>query len=184
MVTGGGKPARTYQAGIKTFFPESQVDADWIGIRVTILNAHLLKLILKAHVDGELVTDPNVKYDWNTPILIGAGYEPGHSTDYDAVCLANTYNVKKIINLSNIDYVYDSDPRTNPHAKKIEKMEWEEFLNVIPKEWSPGLNSPFDPTAARLAKDSEIEVAMINGDHLDRLAECIEGKEFIGTKIY
>lgn len=184
LVTGGGKTARTYQTGIRTFFPESQIDADWIGIHVTILNAHLLKIILKAHVHGELVTDPNVKYDWNTPILLGAGYEPGHSTDYDAVCLANTYGVKKIINLSNIDYVYDSDPRTNPHAKKIEQMKWDEFLGVIPKEWSPGLNSPFDPTAARLAHDSDIEVAMINGEHLDRLADCIEGREFIGTKIH
>lgn len=184
LVTGGGKPARTYQAGIRAFFPDSQVDADWIGIRVTILNAHLLKIILKDYVHGELVTDPDVKLDWNTPILLGAGYEPGHSTDYDAVCLANTYGVKKIINLSNIDYVYDSDPRTNPHAKKIEHMKWPEFLDIIPKEWTPGLNSPFDPTAARLAYDSGIEVAMINGDHLDRLAECIEGKHFIGTKIH
>jgi uridylate kinase len=183
LVTGGGKPARTYQAGIRHFFPESQIDADWIGIRVTILNAQLLKLILKAHVYGELVTDPNVKYDWNTPILLGAGYEPGHSTDYDAVCLANTYGVKKIINLSNTDYVYDCDPRTNPHAKKIEKMTWKEFMNVIPKEWSPGLNSPFDPTAARLASDSGMEVAMINGEYLDRLNDCIEGRHFLGTKI-
>lgn len=183
LVTGGGKPARTYQTGIRTFFPDSQVDADWIGIHVTKLNAQLLKIILKDHVHGEIVSDPDVKLDWNTPILLGAGYEPGHSTDYDAVCLANTYEVKKIINLSNIDYVYDCDPRINPHAKKIEHMKWQEFMDIIPKEWSPGLNSPFDPTAARLANESHIEVAMINGDHLDRLANCIEGKEFIGTKI-
>lgn len=184
LVTGGGKPARTYQAGIRNFFPESSVDADWIGIRVTMLNAHLLKIILKAHAYGEIVSDPNVSYNWNTPILLAAGYEPGHSTDYDAICLANTYNVKKVINLSNIDYVYDSDPKTNPHAKKIENMSWKDFMEVIPKEWSPGLNSPFDPTAARLASDSGIEVSMINGDYLDRLSNCIEGNDFIGTKIY
>lgn len=184
LVTGGGKTARTYQAGVRAFFPESQIDGDWIGIHTTILNANLVKLIMKAHAHDVLVGDPSIKHNWNTPILIAAGYEPGHSTDYDAVCLANTYNVKKIINLSNIDYVYDSDPRTNPHAKKIETMNWDDFMDVIPKEWSPGLNSPFDPTAARLAKDSAIEVAMINGDHLDRMEDCIEGRDFIGTKIH
>lgn len=184
LVTGGGKTARTYQAAVKHFFPESLVDADWIGIHTTILNAELFKIIFKGNAYHSLCGDPRVQHEWTTPILVGAGYEPGHSTDYDAVCLANTYGVKKIINLSNIDYVYDSDPRTNPHAKKIEEMKWEEFFNVIPKEWSPGLNSPFDPTAARLAKDSNIEVAMINGEYLDRLVDYLEGKPFLGTKLY
>ena len=184
LVTGGGKICRHYQAAIRTFYPESPIDADWIGIHVTRLNAMMIQNIFKGHAHKDLVGDPSIRYDWNTPILMAAGYEPGHSTDYDAVCLANTYGVKKIINLSNIDYVYDSDPRKNKDAKKIENMRWEEFLNVIPKEWSPGLNSPFDPTASRLAKDSEIEVHMINGEHLERLVDSIEGRDFLGTKIY
>lgn len=184
LVTGGGKICRTYQAAVRHFYPESPIEADWIGIHTTVFNAQLFKIIFKAHAHHVLFGNPEEKVEWSTPILIGAGWEPGHSTDYDAVCLANTYGVKKIINLSNIDYVYDSDPRTNPHAKKIEEMKWEEFFEVIPKEWSPGLNSPFDPTAARLAKDSNIEVAMINGEYLDRLVDYLDGKPFMGTKLY
>ncbi|MBP6888660.1 MAG: UMP kinase [Candidatus Pacebacteria bacterium] len=184
LITGGGKVCRRYQAVVNEFNNNSQLDADWMGIHVTILNANLLKLILKEHVHDKLIGDPTIKHPWHSPILIGAGYEPGHSTDYDAVCIANTYNVKKIINLSNIDYVYDSDPRVNPHARKIEKMKWEEFLEIIPKKWSPGLNSPFDPTASQLAYENGVEVAMINGEQLERLVDYIEGREFIGTKIH
>lgn len=184
LVTGGGKTARTYQAGVRHFFPESPILADWIGIFSTELNANLFKIIFQGNAHHELFGDPTKKQDWTTPILIGAGYEPGHSTDYDAVCLAQTYGVKKIINLSNIDYVYTADPRTNPEATKIEEMKWDDFFEVIPKEWSPGLNSPFDPTAARLAKNSNIEVAMINGEYLGRLVDYLEEKPFVGTRLY
>jgi uridylate kinase len=63
-------------------------------------------------------------------------------------------------------------------------MKWDDFFEVIPKEWSPGLNSPFDPTAARLAKHSNIEVAMINGEYLGRLVDYLGGKPFVGTRLY
>jgi uridylate kinase len=183
LVTGGGKTARKYQEGVKHFFPESTTDADWIGIHSTILNANLLKIILKGLAYEKIVQDPTIKYEWNTPILIGAGYEPGHSTDYDAVCLANTYGVKKIINLSNIDYAYDSDPKVNPDAKILKNISWDEFFKIIPKDWSPGLNSPFDPTASRLAKLSDIEVSIINGSNLERISDYLSEKSFIGTLI-
>ena len=184
LVAGGGKTARTYQAGLRHFFPESPIDGDWIGIHTTILNAHLLKLIFQGHSHHTLFGDPRIKHDWISPILIGAGYEPGHSTDFDAVCLANTYNVKKVINLSNIDYVYTSDPRVNSNAEKIEKIGWDDFLDIIPKDWSPGLNSPFDPTAARMAKDMRLEVAIINGANLERMDDYLNKRPFIGTIIY
>lgn len=184
LVTGGGKVCRNYQEAIYNFYPNNKTLADWIGIHTTILNAQLLKLIFQDLSHDKLVGNPEEKYDWQTPILIGAGYEPGHSTDYDTVKLAMTYGANKIINLSNIDYVYDTDPRINPNAKKFENVSWEEFLTCIPEEWTPGLNSPFDPTAARLAKENNIEVAMINGFAIERLNDYLNGKDFIGTRIY
>jgi uridylate kinase len=182
LVAGGGKTARTYQAGIRHFFPESPIDADWIGIHTTILNAHLLKLIFQGHSHHTLFGDPRIHHEWISPILIGAGYEPGHSTDFDAVCLANTYGVKKVINLSNIDYVYTADPKLDKNAVKLETATWAEFLEIIPKDWSPGLNSPFDPTAARMANDMNLEVSIINGAHLERMEDYLSGNKFIGYK--
>ena len=65
---------------------------------------------------------------------------------------AKTVGARKIINLSNTDYVYNSDPKINPNAKKIEKISWTEYRKLIPKEWNPGLNSPFDPIASEMAE--------------------------------
>lgn len=182
LVTGGGKTARKYQEGVKHFTDDS-LDSDWIGIHSTILNANLVKIILKDIAYDKIAQNPYEKYNWGTGVLIASGYEPGCSTDFDAVELANTYEVKKIINLSNIDYAYDSDPRVNPDAKVLKNINWDDFLKFLPEKWSPGLSSPFDPIASKLAKEKNIQVAIINGEHLDRVNDYLDGKEFIGTLI-
>jgi uridylate kinase len=87
------------------------------------------------------------------------------------------------VNLSNIDYVYTADPRTDPSATKIETISWSEFRKLIPSEWDPGLSSPFDPVAAREAEALGLEVAVINGMDLEAFGNYIDGKSFVGTVI-
>ena len=82
-----------------------------------------------------------------------------------------------------MDYVYTDDPKKNPLAEKIEQISWEDYRKLIPKEWSPGLSSPFDPMASELAEKENIEVAIMNGQPLDHLSNYLEGKEFQGTII-
>ena len=116
-------------------------------------------------------------------IVIGGGWKPGWSTDYVAVILGKQLHAKKIINLSNTDYVYDSDPKINPDAKKIEQISWKDYRVLIPKEWNPGLNSPFDPIASKMAEEAGIEVAIMNGKPIDNLANYLNGEKFLGTVI-
>jgi uridylate kinase len=87
------------------------------------------------------------------------------------------------VNLSNIDYVYDSDPRKNPDAKKIEKISWADFRKLIPEEWDPGLSSPFDPVAAKEAQSLGLEVAIIYGEKLQEFSNYLDDKPFVGTVI-
>ena len=117
-------------------------------------------------------------------VVIASGYRPGASTDLRAVQIANLVGAKKVINLSNIDYVYTADPRTDDSAEKIEDISWSDFRAIIPDEWDPGLSAPFDPVAAKTADESGIEVAIINGNHETALADYIAGEEFVGTKIH
>jgi uridylate kinase len=100
-----------------------------------------------------------------------------------AVQIADRINAKKVINLSNTDYVYTDDPRKNPGAQKIEDITWENFRKLIPAEWSANLSSPFDPVAAKEAQAKDIEVACINGANLSSLENYLDGKAFIGTRI-
>ncbi len=82
-----------------------------------------------------------------------------------------------------MDYVYTEDPRKNPDAKKIESSSWADFRKLIPEDWDPGLSAPFDPVAAKEAERLGLEVAIINGNHETALADYLEQKEFVGTKI-
>ena len=110
IITGGGKTARLYMEAAEKIAKISQHDQDWIGIHTTRLNAQLMRDIFKDHARPEIVKDPTKKFEWKHPILIGAGWKPGCSTDYDAVLLAKNLGIKNIINLTNVDQVYDKDP--------------------------------------------------------------------------
>ena len=54
--------------------------------------------------------------------MVAGGWMPGRSTDDDAVRLAKIYGAEMVINLSNIDYVYDKDPNKYKDAKKLPKF--------------------------------------------------------------
>lgn len=183
LIAGGGKIARKYQSSANEITPLSKEDTDWLGIHSTRLNAQLLRAIFVNEANQKIITNPHEDIEWKESVLIGAGWRPGCSTDYDAVLIAKNLSVSKLINLSNIDYVYTSDPRTNKDAQRVEKIEWGQFRKLIPEEWDPGLSSPFDPIAARECEKIAMEVAIINGNNLDEVRNYLDQKEFVGSVI-
>ena len=183
IIAGGGKTARRYQEAANAVTPLSRHDLDWIGIHSTRLNAQLLRNIFVGYAHSQIIKNPTIDIEAEEPLIIAAGWQPGCSTDYDAVLVAKNIGASRLVNLSNIDYVYDSDPKKNPNAKKIEKISWADFRNVIPKEWDPGLSSPFDPVAAKEAEALGLEVAIINGEKLGEFDNYLSGKTFTGTVI-
>ena len=183
IIAGGGKTARRYQDAAHAVTPLSRHDLDWIGIHATRLNAQLLRNIFVGYAHQHVIKNPTIDIDANEPIIIAAGWKPGCSTDYDAVLVAKNLGAARLVNLSNIDYVYDSDPKNNPQAKKIEKISWADFRKIIPKEWDPGLSSPFDPIAAKEAESLGLEVAIMNGAKLEEFSNYLNGKPFVGTVI-
>jgi uridylate kinase len=185
IIAGGGKTARRYQEAAGAVSNLDPEDLDWMGIHATRLNGHLLRTIFRDIAHPVMITNPDDVIDVgkHVPLIIAAGYRPGASTDLRAVQIAKHVGAHKLINLSNIDYVYTKDPRTNPDAKKIEAITWKEFRKIIPSEWSPGLSSPFDPVAARVAEENGIEVAIINGEKLSEVEHYVNGEGFVGTRI-
>ena len=183
IIAGGGKTARRYQDAVNIVTTLSEQDVDWIGIHATRLNAQLLRNIFVGYAHPQVIKNPTIDIEADEPIIIAAGWQPGCSTDYDAVLIAKNLGATRLVNLSNIDYVYDSDPRKNPNAKKIEKTSWAEFRKLIPEAWDPGLSSPFDPIAAKEAEAIGLEVAIINGAKLEEFSNYLDDKPFIGTII-
>ncbi len=186
IIAGGGKTARRYQdaaAGVSNLTSD---DLDWMGIHATRLNGHLLRTIFRDIAHRVMITNPDEILDINLDekVIIAAGYRPGCSTDLRAIQIASRIGAKKVINLSNTDYVYTDNPKTNPNAEKIEAVTWPEFRKLIPEEWGPGLSSPFDPVAAKEAERLEIEVAQINGGRLEEVVKYLHDEPFVGTKIH
>ncbi len=186
IVAGGGRLSRDYQeaaAAVRGQETLDREDVDWLGIHSTRLNAHLLRTIFIEEAQTRIIKNPTSRFRGRESIVIGAGWKPGWSTDYCAVMAAKALGAKKLVNLSNIDYVYTEDPRKNPDAVKIENISWAEFRKLIPSEWDPGLSAPFDPVAAKEAEALGLEVAIINGANLPAFSAYLNGEPFTGTVI-
>ena len=185
IVCGGGATARSYITAAGTVYGKSitDEDQDWLGIHSTRLNGHLLRTIFRKYSHPRIITNPHHAEPASEQIIIAAGYRPGWSTDYDAVLLARKYKAAAVLNLSNIDYVYDKDPNKFKNAKPIKKISWQDFRKIVGNKWDPGLHLPFDPVASKLAEKLKLKVIIMNGRKLENLKNFLSGKKFKGTVI-
>ncbi|MCP4667333.1 MAG: UMP kinase [Deltaproteobacteria bacterium] len=182
IICGGGKICRVYQDAAKTVGEISKNDLDWIGIRATRLNAELVRSCFGADAYEKVIHDPDEEMNTDKRIIVGAGFKPGSSTDLRAVQLANRLGAIEVINMSNIDYVYSADPKTDSSAQKISSMSWPEFRKLVGDAWDPGMHMPFDPIASRMAEQSGLKVIIIGKD-TGNLEKVLRGEAFQGTTI-
>lgn len=185
IIAGGGKTARRYQEAADEVHELDADDLDWIGIHATRLNGHLLRAVFKKLAYPIMIENPDDVLDVpeGNELVIAAGYRPGCSTDLRAVQMADRVGATKVVNLSNIDYVYTADPNTDENAEPIHESNWSDFRKLLPEDWDPGLSSPFDPVAAKEAEKEGMEVACINGEKLEELGKYLKGEDFLGTLI-
>jgi len=189
IVTGGGNTARVYQNAAGKAARLTRDDKDWLGVHATRLNAHLIKTIFRAYAHPRINKNPRTKVDLRKHfkkgegLMVAAGWRPGWSTDYVATILAERFKAKTLINLSNIEYVYTSDPKKNKNAKKIKEINWNSFRKIVGSKWDPGLNTPFDPVASSLAETLGLKVIITNGKDTNNLNKILNNKKFKGTTI-
>ena len=183
LVLGGGKTCRNYQAAARTFSNVTDTDLDWIGITSIRLNAELFLRIM-----SDIDVHPKVIERWqdakgvDEPVVIVGAYEPGCSSDTDAIEMARVVGANRVINFSNVSHVYSEDPKQNPDAIRYDTLSWDQYRSIIPDTWTPGLSTPFDPVGARLAEESGITVAIL-GASVENLEAYLKGHDFDGTII-
>ncbi len=185
LITGGGSTCRHYQQAAREICDVSDEDLDWLGVHATRLNGHLIRTLFRDVAASRIVTDPEQDElpEGEHRILVGAGWKPGWSTDYDAAILARRLGARRLVNLSNVPYIYAADPRVNPDAERFKRIDWDKLRSIIGDEWSPGKHVPFDPVAARLCQESGIEVALLAVHDLENVRAAMKGQEFQGTRI-
>ncbi|WGK69316.1 UMP kinase [Candidatus Haliotispira prima] len=204
LIIGGGAPSRRYldaarkgredltAAGLQASV-WSVDDLDVLGIAATHFNGEYVRLLCASLCDEEgtsLVRQPLLRsYDDLAPveelgrIVVGGGWKPGFSTDYDAVLLAEHCACERIYCLSNIAQICDSDPKTNPEARACEKLSWAEYEQIAGSKWVPGTSLPFDPVATAYAAKIGMELVFADGRDLENFERILNEEKFLGTVV-
>ncbi|TVQ20326.1 MAG: UMP kinase [Spirochaetaceae bacterium] len=184
LVIGGGATARTSQAAARKLDPN--VDSaflDEIGIAATRVNAAIVKAAFAELCSAPVFTDPTTIAANQSRVMVGGGWKPGFSTDTVAVYAAQAVGADRVVNLSNIAMIYTADPRTDPDARPLQSMSWQELFAIVGDDWTPGKNTPFDPVATRLAASLGMTVIAADGRNLENLDALLAGRRFVGTTI-
>ena len=184
VLTGGGHPARVHANALRKL-GLNEYEADSIAITSTRQNAQLMIAgLISAGVDvhKEVLTDFEKAKNMKNKVVIMGGTIPGITTDADAVLLAEAMGAKRIVNISNVDGIYDSDPRKNRKAKKYSKMSYDELINLAKgsDKRKAGTNFVFDMLACRLIARSKIETHFVSEKDMEK---AIEGKKHNGTVV-
>lgn len=184
ITVGGGAIMREYRDTAKKIRGKiTNTDLDWLGIHATRLNAQLMRTIFIDIAHPRIIKHYEIILKIDEPVAIAAGWKPGWSTDYCAVTLCQDYGVTEMINMSNVDQVFDKDPKQYPDAKPIDTITWKDYRKIVGDTWTPGLNTPFDPIASKLAQELGLTVKFLNGRNLKNLEAALDRKPFIGSTI-
>ena len=187
-VVGGGYVCRKYQKSLKDN-GYTEYDEHFVGAAINNVNALMLRAVFGELADKDLIAFKEMLSDEKivieNSIQVGGGGIPGVSGDWDTVRLAIRSGAKEIVSVKDIDGVYTADPKKDPSATKLDKVTWDEYLNIIgnPSEHTPGGNFPVDPVAARLAKENGIKFHIISGKDLNNLKRLLDGDYSVGTVI-
>jgi len=183
IIVGGGALARQYQNAAKELGVDSEEFLDEIGIRATRLNAEVVRASFGDMAEADLINSEMDFGELEKSVVVGAGTHPGWSTDFVSVELAEKLGVKKIINLANLDYIFDKNPTEFLDAKALPKITWPEMWNIIGTEWIPGADIPFDQRATEKAEGNEMTVVLLNGKNIENLRNFLSGNDFTGSVI-
>lgn len=185
IVAGGGKTARKYVSVCRNFnIPETILDE--IGILASRLNAYVIISVLYPDAPSYPPTNFNdaLLLSRNYKFVVMGGTHPGHTTDAVAVMLAEHSKCDLVINLTNVDGIYNKDPSKYPDAHLIKEMSHDELLKIsYSMSRLASTSGAFDTLAAEILKRSKISLISLNGKKFDELERALKGDEFIGTKV-
>ena len=184
IVTGGGEVARAY-IKVARAMGVSESLCDQLGILVSRLNARLLVDGLGDYAFPEIpVTIEELKhYFASDKIVAMGGLTPGHSTNAVAAIAAETVGAELLVNATDVDGVYSSDPGRDKNAKKLEKVTVAELTAILSKtEVMAGAYDLMDPLALRIIERSKLRTVVVNGRTPANVALALRN-ERIGTQI-
>jgi uridylate kinase len=184
VITGGGSIARLYiNFARKLGLDEASLDL--LGISISRINAKLLIASLGnyAYPDVPLSLDDMGRFVESNKIIVSGGLHPGQSTNATSALIAEKTRASEFINATDVNGIYDSDPRKNNNAQLFEKIEVNKLLNMLLKESSmAGEYDLLDIVALKVIERSKIKTKVILSDPTN-IFNTIQGRSYIGTEL-
>lgn len=186
VTTGGGRTAREYiRLGRELGLTE--VELDEIGIEVTRLHARLLAARIGAPTPARPATsvaEAVAELRNASPVVLG-GTEPGHTTDGVAALLATRTRALRLVNATDVEGIYDRDPRADPGARRVDRMGWPEFRAMVHAGTTAdaGQNFLFDRLGTDLLARAGIPLLVVHGRDLANLESALRGDAFRGSRV-
>ncbi|MBR5599638.1 MAG: UMP kinase [Alphaproteobacteria bacterium] len=158
--------------------------ADQAGMLATIINALFLKSAINAKgIPCEILSGLNVPQvaesysyrraqqllaDGYVIIFAGGTGNPYFTTDTGATLRALETNCDALFKATQVDGVYDSDPKKNRNAKRFETVSYDE---VITKELKV-----MDMTAISMARENNLPIVVFKQESTTSLIDAIDNK--------
>ena len=181
IVIGGGNIFRGLSGAAKGF---DRVKGDQMGMLATVINSLALSSALavqgvKVKVLTAIRMEPIGEFynKWRAIELLEAGYvvilsggtgNPFFTTDTAAALRASEMQCEVILKATQVDGVYDADPKKNPQAKKFEVVDYDEVINRQLKV--------MDTAAVALARENNIPVVVFAQNAPDALMKAVCGE--------
>ena len=164
--------------------------ADHMGMLATVMNSLALASAFEAEgiptrvqtsIEMRQIAEPYIRnkamrhLEKGRVVIFGCGTgNPFFSTDTTAALRAAEIEADAILLAKNVDAVYDSDPATNPDAKKFTEVTFKEVLNL-------GLKV-MDSTATSLCMDNNIPILVFGIADPENIVRVLCGEK-IGTVV-
>jgi uridylate kinase len=188
IVVGGGNFWRGASASARGM---DRATADHVGMLATVMNALALEGALEHHgvscvvmsaIEMKNVAETFIRrqaerqLDEGRVVIFAAGTgNPFFSTDTTAALRASEMGADVILKATQVDGVYDSDPRQNPEAKRYETVTFQQCL-------SQRLNV-MDATAFSLCMDNHVPIIVFDLAPHGNLSHALRGLP-IGTLVH
>ena len=186
IVVGGGNIWRGLAGSAKGM---DRASADYMGMIATVMNSLALQDALEnagaatrvqTAIAMQEVAEPYIRrrairhLEKGRIVIFAAGTgNPYFSTDTTAALRAAEIEADAILMAKKFaDGVYDSDPRTNPDAKKFDELT---YMEVISRELKV-----MDATSTTLCKDNNIPIVVFSMDIPGNITRAAKG-EVVGT---
>src|SRR5437899_6823873 len=183
IIAGGGTIARHYISHARSSGADEST-LDELGIEVSRLNSRLLIFALQEKAYPHPPTNlKEVAHAVDSGlIVVTGGLHPGQSTNATAALISEKVRAYAFLNATDVDGVYDSDPKKHKNAKKFKKIPIKKLRSMLVHQDSiAGGYDLMDIVALKVIERSKIKTQIIKAD-IKILERVIKGNPE-GTEI-